>query len=222
MFYRDTYKDRVKQYIIDLILNKKISPGDQVKEKDLSLHLGISRAPIREALRELIAEKILEYIPFKGTYLKKTSPKEALDIYITRGLLEGYAVADSISSNLKNMKRLTYFIENMYLAAKDRDHIKLIEFGHQFHNLLMKGCSNSLILTETNRLGLICHLLFFNFWTQIYTPDQIKYRHDKILNIIYTKDKGKLEAVIREHYFETGKKISTLIKRGGYGEDNIF
>ena len=218
MIYRDTYKDKVKQFIIDLILNKKISPGDQIKEKELSFNLGISRAPVREALKELIAEKILEYIPFKGTYLKKTSSSEALDIYTTRGLLEGYAVAESISSNLKNIKKLTYLIEKMYYSAKKRDNIKLIDFGDQFHNLLIKGCNNKIILTETRRLSLICHLLFFNFWTRIYTSEQIKNRHIQILKIIKKKNKTDLEIIIREHYFETGKKISQLIKRGLWKE----
>ncbi len=101
MFSRSTYKDKVKNYIIDLILTQKISPGTQVKEKKVAETLKISRAPVRGALRELRAEKILEYKPYKGTFLKKNTPKEALDIYITRGLLEGYAVVDALEHNLK-------------------------------------------------------------------------------------------------------------------------
>ena len=216
MLERDTYKDKVKKYIIDLILNHKLVPGDQIKEKDLSQTLGISRAPIREAFKELIAEQILEYIPFKGTYFKKTSSKEALNIYITRGLLEGYAVAESISSNLKNQDQLNHLVEEMYVSAKRQDNIQLIELGDQFHNLLFKGCSNNIILSETKRFGLLCHLLFLSFWPKIYTPSQIRDRHRKIIEVLKSKDRANIESVIRDHYFETGKRISLIIERGDY------
>ncbi|WP_461833807.1 GntR family transcriptional regulator [Desulfothermus sp.] len=214
MFSRHTYKDKVKNYIIDLILAQKISPGAQVKEKEVAETLKISRAPVREALRELIAEKILEYKPYKGTFLKNTSPKEALDIYITRGLLEGYAVVDALEHNLKKIRKLSNIVTKMYKAALKKDHKKLIEWGNQFHNLLIDGCSNKLLLYETKRLGLICHILFFNYWPRIYSPEQIKTRHNNILHILKKRDKIQLEHIIREHYFETGGKISNLIKAG--------
>ncbi|GAB6887998.1 GntR family transcriptional regulator [Desulfothermus okinawensis JCM 13304] len=214
MFFRSTYKDKVKKYVIDLILNHKVTPGDQIKEKELAEILKISRAPVREALRELIAEKILEYKPYKGTYLKKTTPQEAMDIYTTRGLLEGYAVVNSMESNLKNIRKLSNLVNKMYDAALKHKNKKLIEWGDQFHNLLILGCENNLLLNETKRFGFICHILFFNFWPKIYSPDQIKSRHENILHIIKKRNKLELEYIIREHYFETGKKISNLIEAG--------
>ncbi len=217
MFSRHTYKDKVKVYICDLIFQGRLTPGEQIKEKEIAATLGISRAPIREAFRELITEKILEYVPYKGTYLKKTDPTETIEIYSTRGILEGAAVADSVGTlGKRQLQKLSYLNEKMYFCARDGDNRKLIEYGEQFHSVLFKNCKNSLLIHETNRLGFICHILFFNHWPRIYTPTQIKRRHQQIIEVVIRRDRAEIERVIREHYFETGKKISLLIKRGSY------
>ncbi len=217
MFSRHTYKDKVKVYICELIFKGELNPGEQIKEKEIATRLGISRAPIREAFRELITEKILEYVPYKGTYLKKTDPRETIEIYSTRGILEGAAVAESLSGlGKRQIQKLSYLNDKMYECAKTGKNRELIEYGEQFHSVLFKNCNNSLLVHETHRLSFICHILFFNHWPRIYSPSQIRIRHKKIIDAIEGRDRIAVERVIRNHYFETGKKISTLIKRGSY------
>ena len=88
---KTTYKDQVIDYVYEFILDGRYVPGDQIKESLLAKELGISRAPVREALKELIVNGIVNYKPQIGNFIALLSPKQIADSYITRGILEGYA-----------------------------------------------------------------------------------------------------------------------------------
>ncbi|KAA0258595.1 GntR family transcriptional regulator [Deferribacter autotrophicus] len=212
MLDRETYKDKVKKFIYDMILKGEYSPGDQIKESTIAEILNISRAPVREALRELIVDRILEYIPHKGTFLRKLTPKEIINIYTTRGVLEGFAVAESMfkltDEDIETLKNLTL---TMFTSAKNNENEVLIEAGDKFHELLFSKCDNALLVHETKKLSFRSHILFSQNWTEIYTPDEIKKRHDLIIKSLLSENRKLVEEVIREHYFETGKKIALFI-----------
>ncbi|BAI81307.1 transcriptional regulator, GntR family [Deferribacter desulfuricans SSM1] len=209
MFDRETYKDKVKKFIFEMILKREFNPGDQIRESSIAAMLNISRAPVREAFRELIAERILEYKPHKGTFLRKLTPKEIINIYTTRGVLEGYAVADAMFKiSDEDLDILDDYVKQMYRAAKADDNSVLIDIGDKFHELLFTKCENELLVYETKRLSFRSHVLFSQNWGVIYTPNEIKKRHIKIINSIKSDNKKLVEEVIREHYLETGQKIA--------------
>ncbi|MGA1861263.1 GntR family transcriptional regulator [Deferribacter thermophilus] len=212
MFDRETYKDKVKKFIFDMILKREFNPGDQIRESSIAALLNISRAPVREAFRELIAERILEYKPHKGTFLRKLTPKEIINIYTTRGILEGYAVADGMFKiSDEDLDILDDYVRQMYQAAKADDNSVLIDIGDKFHELLFTKCDNELLVHETKRLSFRSHILFSQNWGKIYTPNEIKKRHIKIITSIKSDNKKLVEEVIREHYLETGQKIAFKI-----------
>jgi len=89
---KKTYKDQVIDHIYQLILADHLKPGDRLKESLLALEMGISRAPIREALKELMTLGLIDYKPQIGNFLPVMTAKQIIDSYTTRGVLEGYAV----------------------------------------------------------------------------------------------------------------------------------
>jgi DNA-binding GntR family transcriptional regulator len=212
MFEKETYKDKVKKFVYQMILKGEFLPGKKIKENSIAEALNISRAPIREAFSELIADRILEYKPHKGTFLRKLTPKEIINIYVTRGILEGFAVAESIFKLTdEDFEELNILTANMYESAKNNENEKLIEIGDKFHEILFSKCDNELLVLETKKLSFRSHILFSQNWTGIYTPNEIRKRHNIILKVITEEDKAKTENTIREHYFETGKKIALSI-----------
>jgi len=92
---KKTYKDQVVDYVYQLLLENKLNPGDQLKETVLAEQMGISRAPIREAMKELIMDGLVDYRPQVGNFIPVFSPKQIIDSYTTRGVLEGYAVMET-------------------------------------------------------------------------------------------------------------------------------
>ena len=80
---------RVFQRIRDDILKGKYEEHDELRENTIGKELGVSRTPVREALRQLELEGLVSIIPNKGAYVTGISPKDVSDIYMIRSMLEG-------------------------------------------------------------------------------------------------------------------------------------
>lgn len=208
-----TYKDQVVEYLYDLILEGTLTPGDQVKESALSIEMGISRAPIREGLKELISNGIIEYRPQVGNFIIQLSPKEIADAYITRGVLEGYAIGtthDQFSE--EEIEELSGMAKMMEKYARKNNRKMVVKTGDDFHNLLISKNNNIQLIEYTHRLSLKLHILFFKHWPKLYSQEEIGNRHQRIVDALKSRDTSQVEQVIRDHYTETGTKIASLQK----------
>ncbi|NJN92643.1 MAG: GntR family transcriptional regulator [Anaerolineales bacterium] len=76
--------EQIKDYIVEAILRADLKPGDRIVESALARQLGVSQAPVREAVRDLVLLGFLETEPFKGTSVRSFSPEELLEVYAVR------------------------------------------------------------------------------------------------------------------------------------------
>jgi DNA-binding GntR family transcriptional regulator len=205
---KKTYKDQVIDHIYQLLLADQLKPGDRVKESLLALEMGISRAPIREALKELMTLGLIDYKPQIGNFLPVMTPKQIIDSYTTRGVLEGYAVMSASEHfTSQDLERLDHFVDDMGRAARNGEHKQVVDIGGDFHDFLVARSDNQQLLEYSNRLSLKLHVLFYKHWGMLYRADEIEQRHRAIVTSIKERDKGRIEQVIRDHYVETGSKI---------------
>lgn len=208
---KTTYKDQVIDYIYNMILNGTLNPGDQLKESHLAVEMGISRAPIREGLKELIANGIIEYRPQVGNFVYNLSPKEIVDVYTTRGVLEGFAAMEShLLLTFDEIDELETMTDIMEMYANKGNNKKVTDIGGEFHDMLVCKNNNFQITRFSSRLSLKLHILFYKNWGRLYSPKEIKDRHMKIVDSIKQKKPDLIEKVIRDHYIETGQKIADL------------
>ncbi len=209
-----TYKDQVVEYLYDLILESTLTPGDQVKESSLSIEMGISRAPIREGLKELISNGIIEYRPQVGNFITQLSPKETVDAYTTRGVLEGYAIGTTHNQfSEEELEELSGMAKMMEKYAHKNNRKMIVKTGDDFHSLLISKNNNIQLIEYTQRLSLKLHILFFKHWSTLYSQEEIGDRHQRIVGALRLRDTSQIEQVIRDHYTETGTKIASLQKR---------
>ncbi len=175
--------------------------------------MGISRAPIREAMKELIMNGLVDYRPQVGNFIPVLSPKQIVDSYTTRGVLEGYAVMESCNQfSAEEIDQLEELIDQMEGYANKKNHKMVVEAGGKFHDLLISKNHNVQLLEYTDRLSLKLHILFFKYLGKLYGPSEVGRRHRKIVESAKSKDLGRIEKVIRRHYVETGTKIAALEK----------
>lgn len=208
---KKTYKDQVIDYIYQLLLSNGLHPGDQVKESLLAADMGISRAPIREAMKELMMNGMLDYRPQVGNFIPVLTPKQIIDSYTTRGVLEGYAVMTAVTGFTSfDIAILDGFVDAMGVAAREQEHKKVVEIGGEFHDFMTAKNDNVQLIEYTNRLSRKLHILFYKHWGRLYTPIEIESRHRAIVDSIRSSDKVLIEQVVREHYIETGTKIAEL------------
>jgi DNA-binding GntR family transcriptional regulator len=208
---KHTYKDQVIDHVYQLMLNNELGPGDQLKESLLAVQMGISRAPIREAMKELIMSGLVDYRPQVGNFIPVLSPKEIVDSYTTRGVLEGYAIMETCEQfTSDDFEILDDMTDRMKRQAEKHNHKKVVEIGGEFHDLLISKNNNAQLLEYTNRLSLKLHILFFKHWGRLYDAEEIGRRHREIVDGLRSGDCSRIEKVVREHYAETGSKIAAL------------
>jgi GntR family transcriptional regulator, rspAB operon transcriptional repressor len=205
---RSTYKNHVIKYIYDGMRENRYRAGEKILESHLSRELGISRAPIREALAELVSSGLLEYRPQIGNFVASLTAKEIIDSYVARGVLEGFAVAQGVESfTERDLQHLEQMAHKMEIYARKNQRKALIDIGQAFHNTLFSHCDNAQIVRLTEQLSLKLHFLFYKHWSRVYTPDEIRDRHLELVKAVRDKDRIRIEQVMRKHYIDTGQKI---------------
>lgn len=143
-FKRQTYSGQVVEFIKRCILDGELAPGEQVKEVILSERLGISRAPIREALQILTQDGLITSEPQKGKYIRKMTRQEIENEYEIGGILEGAGVAAALPlMNHVDLARLSGMIEHMArLAPRVGGLYEFTEVDDAFHSALLAHCAN--------------------------------------------------------------------------------
>ncbi len=132
----------------EAILTGELKPGQSLIEMDLSRQLGVSRAPIREALRILNSEGLIETIPYHGTTVRRLSKADIEEIYSMRSLLETFAVEQVIRArNPEHLQRLLDKVEQMILAGRDNNINTVNILDRDFHDALIDMSGHSLLLS---------------------------------------------------------------------------
>ena len=132
----------------EAILTGELKPGQSLIEMDLSRQLGVSRAPIREALRILDSEGLIETIPYHGTTVRRLSKSDIEEIYSMRSLLETFAVEQVIRArNPEYLQRLRDKVEQMILAGRDNNINTVNILDRDFHDALIDMSGHSLLLS---------------------------------------------------------------------------
>ena len=207
--HKEPLKDKIIEYIYNAIINEEFIQGSQIKELHLSEKLSVSRAPIREAMSELVSLGVLEQIARKGVFVKEITSKDIFDTYESKGIIEGFLAVDFTLHATKNdLNLLDKYVEQMSDINNDRK--KVVKVGELFHKHTLKYAKNSVFLETLEKINKKSQILFYKNWSKLYTLEEVKIRHQKIVDALKSRDRKAVEDAIREHYFETGTKIILL------------
>ena len=128
---------RVYHQIRSEILKGTLIPGESVTEMGLAKDCGVSRTPVREALRQLELEGLVELIPNKGAVILGISPEDICDIYQIRAMLEG-SVAERAAQKAtdEDVKKLTEILDltEFYISRQNLQQLQAMD--GQFHQLI--------------------------------------------------------------------------------------
>ena len=210
-FKRQTYSGQVVEFIKTSILRGELSPGEQVKEVVLAERLGISRAPIREALQILTQDGLITAEPQKGKHIRVMSAQEIRDNYEIGGVLEGAAIALSLHLMTDDdIARVGLSLNKMErLARAARGLADLTEIDEEFHDAVLACCTNRQLVNMARSACVnISKFLFYNHWDKAFTPEEFFRRHQAIFQAIQTRDSQRIEHTLREHYRESGKRMA--------------
>jgi DNA-binding GntR family transcriptional regulator len=129
----------------DAIISGVLKPGERLMEIQLAEEMGVSRTPVREAIRKLELEAFVVMIPRKGAYVAGISHKDVADVFEIRTALEGLAAglaAERITADeIEEMERVILFTE-----GEEKDLERIVAKDTEFHDLLYKASRNNRLL----------------------------------------------------------------------------
>lgn len=141
---------RIADHLRAAILGGEIGPGERIRQEEVAQRLGASRLPVREALRMLEAEGLVEHETNKGARVPRLSRHEVDVMYRMRERLEPLAIAESIphltDADLKRLALLQDQIE------ADGNVSRFLELDREFHLLTYTGCRTEQLTSMVTRL----------------------------------------------------------------------
>jgi DNA-binding GntR family transcriptional regulator len=195
-----TIAARVEERIADGILRGELAPGSKLDEQTLAARFNVSRTPVREALRQLLATGLVESVPRRGAVVTTFGPERLSQLYEAIGELETLCArlaAQRMTAIERKELELALVPLRQAAAAGDRD--AYLERSDALHDVIHRGCHNP-FLTELVRAYRTRSLPFRNL--QPYTRERVRgssAEHERIVAAILRQDAEEAARVMREH-----------------------
>ena len=210
---------RVFQKIREDILNGKYKENDELRENAIGKELGVSRTPVREALRQLELEGLVTIIPNRGAYVTGISHKDIWDIYVIRSMLEGlcarWAAENITDAQLDELEETSLLSEFQRKKGSGFSAEQVTVLDSRFHSILYEA-SGSRILDHV--------LTDFHNYVQtarkssVVSEDRARKsirEHRQILRAIRDRDEEMAEQLANEHIMH----VMQNLKKQGYEKE---
>jgi len=207
-----TLVEKVAEFLSEMILDGSLKPGEQITEVDLNRRFGISRSPIREALRILEQKGLMTNIPRKGSYVRTVTETDIAEIFPVRAILEGFAARLSVPNlGKEDFEKLKVSIAKMKESANKDDFKSFLRYHYDFHRIFIKASKNKFLiklLEDILNQALWLHQAYIYFHS---TSQHSIEQHYEILRTFEKKDAKKAERLVVKHILNAINRIVSQI-----------
>ncbi len=196
----------------DAILTGKLAPGERLMEIQLAETLGVSRTPVREAMKRLEQEDFIEVVPRKGTYVKMLDGKDILDVLELRYLLEGFAARCAAENMTEtDIKAMQQLLNDFETAVENDDTITLIETDYKFHDIIYGANQNAKLKEMIRNLQEQFYRFRTIYFTEYHNYKEIVEGHRDIIAAFVSKDGERAERVVQSHIDVVTKSVKAWL-----------
>lgn len=199
--------------LLDDIRNGALSPGARLRETDLAERLGISRTPVREAIRQLEADGLVVHLPRQGAAIRSLDHAEVVELYEMRAVLEGTA-ARLAARAASDIELAELGALNAELSATPAGP-QAREVNRQFHRSLLDAARNRFLLKSMSALQKTLLILGPTTLADPARAMAAVQEHAAVLAALEARDGAGAEAAMRAH---VGAALSARL-RGMRGRD---
>ena len=196
--------DRIRQ----LIVESHLQPGQRVPELEIGRDLGVSRTPIREALKVLAAEGLVELLPLRGAMVKTFSKKDATDMLALMAVLEIFAADKACKADQKKVDQVLALQARMSLLHAKGKRSEYFEVNQQIHDAIVAMADNESLSLVHSALSKRMRSLRFSGNS---TPDNWRNalkEHGEIAAALQQRDTKKIKKAVGLHFKNTVKRIA--------------
>jgi DNA-binding GntR family transcriptional regulator len=205
------------QFLREKIITGELKSGQKLNESNLSVKLGISRPPLREAFRVLEKDHLVINIPRKGTYVAELSVKDFEELSQIREMIECYAIDLLKASNIRNLPKVTLALNKalslpMPLNTVDPERLlNYIIVILDFHTSLVESAGNSRLTYDYNTVSLnLARYQFIYFYISGAAQRSLD-DHTRTLELIRNGDYDQAKEELRKHIHYTVELVKNRI-----------
>jgi DNA-binding GntR family transcriptional regulator len=194
--------DVIVDHIREGLGSGRYSPGQRLIESDITEALGVSRGPLREALRRLAAEGLLEITHHRGARVRTFDRRELMGIFELREVLEGLAArsaARAVKSDSTLANRLRELAAEMNAATKAGRLQQYVGLNQELHDLIVDAADNPQLATLVRQLQTPTLRLVFRGILDRDMTRRSNAEHAKIIAAITAGDEEAAERAMRRH-----------------------
>lgn len=201
-------RGRVFNQLREEILAGDYQVRDELREAAISKRLGVSRTPVREALRQLELEGLVTIIPNKGAYVSGITARDIYDIYVIRSYLEGlcakWACENITREQIEELEEIIYLSE----FHIQREHWEQIyELDNRFHHLLYEACGSRILEHILSDYHHYVERVRKNTLSSRERAKKASGEHKAMLQAVINKDEEKAEKLANEHIYRSMENI---------------
>jgi DNA-binding GntR family transcriptional regulator len=213
----DTYKplrEIVFTTMREAIINGDFKPGQRLMEVQLAEQMGVSRTPVREAIRKLELEGLVIMVPRKGAYVAGLSNEDVKEVLEIRAVLEGLAASlASKNATKEDMTLLQEIVDQFKHAAQEQDVVKLIRYDSDFHDVVYRASKNKKLIQLISSLREQVQRFRVAYFTKIKNTEILIAEHNELLDAIVGKDALRARHVAENHIATTERLITSMEER---------
>ncbi len=215
-FARATLHSQIAEELRTMIVDGKLAPGQKIPEKELCEAFDISRTPLREALKVLATEGLVELLPQRGARVSVITEAERQELFPIIAALEALAaelacrnMTDAELAELKGLHR------QMVAAYDRRDNLEYARLNRKIHLSIFEAARNGALQMLYSNM----ELRIRNIRHTVRQSDEDWARavqdHEKILSALEARDEGLCAKVLRDHVMRTADAVRDALSVAG-------
>jgi GntR family transcriptional regulator, rspAB operon transcriptional repressor len=195
--HHENLEDKIYNRIKSMILEKHLRPGERIRLTRLSQEMGVSRTPLLNALKRLSAERLVEWAPRYGIYVRRFTPREMVELYEVRVALESLAArlaAERITT--EDVDRLEAMFRNVVISETPEALRQYTPLDREFHWRIVELSGNQQLAAALQSI----HMQIFAYQDGIArTIAESVPEHLELLRALRAHDGATCERLMRTH-----------------------
>ena len=206
-------RDVVFQTLREAILKGELKPGERLMELQLASKLGVSRTPIREAIRMLELEGLAVTMPRKGAEVARMTEKDMEDVLQIRKALDELAVGLACDNMTEeSLEQIYVALKNFEESTRSRDVKKIAQADVEFHDTIYQAADNPKLVNMLNNLREQMYRYRVEYLKNDTVYPRLIEEHEKIYEGLKRKDKETVVEIVSNHVMNQELVVKNIIQ----------
>jgi DNA-binding GntR family transcriptional regulator len=200
----------------DMIVEGELAPGARIGESELCAQLGISRTPLREALKVLASEGLVELLPHRGARVTQVTAEQVGELFEVIAGLEGLAAELAVGRMIeRDLERLRGMHDRMAQCHAEQRRHDYFRLNHKMHQLIVALAGNGVLAATHEQLMVRARRSRYMAILSLERWDEAMTEHVELMDALTRRDPEGAGAIWRRHVARTGEVVRAALESGG-------